>query len=833
MRTILFLLVAGLALGAVAVVSATAAQAAGPTPPYHVFSMSGSGTDPVFGADYVFDQATGDLDATVQTPSDDIQFRATTPGVDENSHGLTVDVFAADGTALAAKSYTLVDAFSSNVTGNARMSFYGDNGDYCDATAGTLDISQLDLDGSNNIVAFSADYSGITCSAVSTAQGPVTLSGTARWGTDHAYSAVAVGPRSWNWGDQLYKVDAQLRTFTFTNDSSAAVTPGTPSITGATGVFTIKSNTCTAALAPGATCTVTVNAHALHAATPDVGALHVPMSGMADRLVNLIVIGDNFASEYALAGPQRVRVHWRQLPAPIGATVDHYRLLRGSGPHTLGLLRNVANACCPVDSTDGSVTAGTVYYYAVQPVFTGGVVGVTTPVVAAKPWPKYSSGMYHRIAPSRMLSNHAVQAGHPYSLKLLGQHHVPSTGVSAVVLTVTAGKPSRDTSVTVYPRGSAQPAVADVAVPSGATRSNLVIAKVGKLGSVLIGNAHGTAAVTVDVSGYFSAPGLATTNGMGAGLHEYTKGGTILDTKGWGWGPLPSGYYADAPVNFDALDTPHVTSLLVQVTAFGSTAGGIITGYATNGHVPGTSVLSYAANTTSTTTAIISAGKWTDSSTFQQYPSVSFLNRGAKPVQLKVSILGFFDDNTFLFGQRYHPTAPKRLLDTTLYSGGMRMVSPGSYGHTTTTALDLKVRASAPTLTTALSMWPRCCSVTNAAQPQLRALRGKTTVDSTLEATGTSNRFEVRNAAGRTGVQVWAFGTFDFWPVPAWQWFVGEYADETAVTAAAASVVENRFDDAARATGGAPVIVDHLSGVSPGRVTEHARYRNEFRTLGR
>jgi hypothetical protein len=472
------------------------------------------------------------------------------------------------------------------------------------------------------------------------------------------------------------------------------------------------------------------------------------------------------------------------------------------------------------------VTAGTTYYYSVQPVFTNGAMGVTSPVVAAEPWPKYSAGMYHRIGPARLLKSQTVTAGHAYRLGLLGAHNIPSAGVAAVALTVTAAKPTQDTSVTVYPRGTQQPVAADVAVPKGATRSNLVIARVGSLGSVLIANAHGSASVTVDVSGYFSGSGLASSSGQGGALQEYVQGGTILDTKGWGWGPLPSQYYADAPVNFDAADTPHVTSLLVQVTAYGSTAGGTITGYATNGRVPGTSVLAYSAGITSTSTAIISAGRWTDPSSFEQYPSVSFLNRGPKPVQLKVSIIGFFDDNTFLVGQRYHPTSPTRLFADTMYAGGTRTIRPGSYGHTWTTAINVKVRASAPSKTTSLSMWPRWPGVSNAAQPQLRALAGKTAIASTPEATGTSNVFYVHNAYGHTGVAIWAFGTFDGWPLPSWQYYVGEYAGQT--SAALPSAIEHGLDDPASAPGGSPVVVHDLARVGPGGVAEHPGYRYQL-----
>jgi hypothetical protein len=135
------------------------------------------------------------------------------------------------------------------------------------------------------------------------------------------------------------------------------------------------------------------------------------------------------------------------------------------------------------------------------------------------------------------------------------------------------------------------------------------------------------------------------------------------------------------------------------------------------------------------------------------------------------------------------------------------------------------VQAGAPTQTTSLSMWPLCCSVTSAPQPQLRAVAHRTTIDSTLQVTGNSNRFAIHNAAGRSAVTVWGFGTFEFWAMPNWQWFVGEFADESAVPA---SVVENGFDYATGAARGAPVVVHDLSGVTAGRIAQHPGYRDEF-----
>jgi hypothetical protein len=834
-RTVRIAIVGALALGAVTVMAAPAAHATAPAPPYTLVTIDGSGNDPVFGADYVADSAHGALSVAPGTASGAIDFSGSIVEPGDSPRSLELYVGSADGaTALTAGSYPIVDT---GAAGDARLTIFLDGG-YCYAAGGTLNVSDIQVDGvSGTVTAFAGDYSGVTCDAGSSTL-PTTLSGVVRYQSTQGYDDVAVTPRSWDWGNQVVNVDAQPRAITFTNygvdpqtfgpATIAAVPPST------TNYFHISADDCNArTLQPGDSCWVTVVAHPVHAASGsnpgDSAALDVPVTGHADRVVRLAVQGETTASTFLRPGPQRIQVLWQQLPRPLNSVVDHYQIFRGTSPGSLTFWRNVPYCC----TTDRTVKAGTAYYYAIQPMFAGGGAGMRTPVIAAEAWPKYSAGMYHRFPPFRILSGHSIGSAHAYTLKLLGQRSIPSSGVSAVVLDVIAAKPTQSTSVTVYPRGSSRPAAADVAVAKGATRSNLVIARVGRYGDVEIANAHGSASITVDVSGYFSAKGLSSTKGQGGALNEYLRGGTIMDTKGYNIGAVPHDYYVDAPVNFDPSDTPHVTSLLVQVTAYGSKAGGTITAFPTNGHVPNTAVLAYSAGITTTSAAIVSAGAWSDPSTFLQYPSVSFLNRGPKPVQLKVSILGFFDDNTYLFGQRYAPTAPKRLFADTIYAGGTRTVSPGSYGDRWTTAFNVKVRAGNPTRTTALSMWPRCCGVTGAAQAQVRAPANRTTISSTLVATGDANRFCVHNSTGHAAVSVWSFGRFDAYPAPNWPQYVGAPTAQAALAPAALpadrSVVEDRLDDTARPAGGAPVVVDHLAGIGAGPVTQYARHRYQFR----
>jgi hypothetical protein len=760
------------ALGIVAV--STAAHAAAPTAPYNMVSVDDAGSVFGFAADYVDIS----FSHTAAMPNENQAFTGSEALSGDSPRSIDVAVSSADGaTALVPGTYPVANA---NTPGDARLSIAVNNG-FCSGAAGTLDVLEAPTDGSGNIVSFAADYTGVTCSGGTSA----TLSGVIRWNSGSGYNAVQTSPHSWDFGNQPLKVDSHPVTITFTNAGTDSVTYGTAALTGAAGAFVINADGCSGlTFAAGAPpCSIKVVANPKAAVTDtflgSFATLTLPSqtAGLTDRVVKFGVEGNDFAT-YALAGAHQVNLHWRQLPAPISAVVDHYRINRGTAPHSLTPFRNVSPGCCPVDQLDGSVTPGKVYYYSIQPMFAGGAAGAATPVLAAEPWPKYGPGMYHNVGPTRVVSSHLVSAGHPYTLQMLGQHGVPSAGVAAVALNILGSNATSSTNVTVFPTGSPQPSAADLALARGATATNFALVKVGSGGRITIATSHGSAKVFVDLSGFISGNGLTASYGQGGALQEYTRGGVIMDTKAYHIGALKHGYYVDSPVNFDVPTTPHVKSLLLSVSAYGSTAPGSITAFRTSGTPSSTTVLAYGAGGIWSNTALVASGLWSDPSTGQQYPSVSFLNRGPKPVQLKVAILGFVDDNYYLSGQRYYATDPTRLLASTLGANVTRTVSPGKYGHSLTTALNLKVSAS-PSQSTSVTMWPLRVGVGSAVQPQLRT-HGRT-VSSTLEATGQLNTFAVENASGRDALTIWSFGRFDAWPVPN-NWYVGAATTNAATT---------------------------------------------------
>ena len=122
-----------------------------------------------------------------------------------------------------------------------------------------------------------------------------------------------------------------------------------------------------------------------------------------------------------------------------------------------------------------------------------------------------ASGRYVALSPRRVLDTRegvgaplAPVGQTPLEVTLLGKGGVPSQGVSGVMLNVTAVSPTANTYVTVYPGGSDQPTASNLNVSTGKVIPNMVLARVGPEGTVLMFNSGGVVDLVADVVGYFT-----------------------------------------------------------------------------------------------------------------------------------------------------------------------------------------------------------------------------------------------------------------------------------------------------------------------------------------
>jgi hypothetical protein len=139
-------------------------------------------------------------------------------------------------------------------------------------------------------------------------------------------------------------------------------------------------------------------------------------------------------------------------------------------------------------------------------------------------------GGFTSLSPTRLLDTRiglgapegAVAPRGTVHLQVTGRGGVPASGVSAVVLNVTAVAPTAEGYVTVYADGLARPTTSNLNFVAGRTVPNLVIAPVGTNGKVALYNGSaGTVQLIADVSGYYRSevgpsPGVYVGKGFDA-----------------------------------------------------------------------------------------------------------------------------------------------------------------------------------------------------------------------------------------------------------------------------------------------------------------------------
>jgi hypothetical protein len=179
-------------------------------------------------------------------------------------------------------------------------------------------------------------------------------------------------------------------------------------------------------------------------------------------------------------------------------------------------------------------------------------------------------------------------AGSVVDLAVAGVGPVPKTGVSAVVLSLTATEAAGPGFVTIWPAGSERPLASALNEPAaGATTSNQVTVPLGADGKVSIFTQSG-AHLVADVAGYYVTAG---------GFHSLMPT-RILDTRGGDQqlaysGPKPAG---GQTITLPVLGRAGVPSsgvgyVVVNLTATDATAAGFVSAWPGGTDRPLTSVL--------------------------------------------------------------------------------------------------------------------------------------------------------------------------------------------------------------------------------------------------
>ncbi|MEZ0064310.1 N-acetyl-anhydromuramyl-L-alanine amidase AmpD [Streptacidiphilus sp. MAP12-20] len=188
----------------------------------------------------------------------------------------------------------------------------------------------------------------------------------------------------------------------------------------------------------------------------------------------------------------------------------------------------------------------------------------------------------------------AVGPGGEVALQVTGGGGVlTDSGVTAVVLNVTATSPSASSNLTVYPGQTTMPGVSNLNFSPAQTISNLVVVPVGSDGKVRLYNQAGTVQIIADLAGYFTTSG-------GSVFHTVSPV-RVMDTRS-GIGVRSGAVGAGAKVTLQvgaANGIPlNAKAVVLNVTAVAPTTSGFVTVFPNGTAMPGVSNINFATGQT-------------------------------------------------------------------------------------------------------------------------------------------------------------------------------------------------------------------------------------------
>ncbi|MFC7491263.1 MULTISPECIES: FlgD immunoglobulin-like domain containing protein [unclassified Knoellia] len=363
-----------------------------------------------------------------------------------------------------------------------------------------------------------------------------------------------------------------------------------------------------------------------------------------------------------------------------------------------------------------------------------GSIAVTGAVVADK---------YVALTPARLVDTRSgtgapkapVGSGKEIAVQVTGEGGVPTTGVSSVVLNVTAVAPTAGGYATIYPSGTSRPTASNINYAQGATIANQVIVKVGADGKARLFTSAATN-VIVDVAGYYP-PGsrytglpparlLDTRTGVGAPTVRIPAGGTVnLQVTGRGGVP-----------------TTGAASVAFNITAVNPSAGGYITAWPTGTVKPNASNVNFAKAQTIAGLAVAKLGTG---------GKISISSSAATDLLLDVA--GWFPTSS-----DFHGTVPARILDTRLGTGApaapvdgggtltLQVAGKGGVPATGIKAVLVNVTVVGPTTPGFLTAYP-----STAARPTASNLnfgKGQSIANTVLAKLGTDGKIKLYTSAG-------------------------------------------------------------------------------------
>jgi len=298
---------------------------------------------------------------------------------------------------------------------------------------------------------------------------------------------------------------------------------------------------------------------------------------------------------------------------------------------------------------------------------------LTGPALAATP------STYFPLSPTRILDTRsagALGSGVAADLTVAGVGGVPATGVTAVVLNVTATNSINNIGpasfLTLYPAGTARPTASNLNFSPGISVANLVTATLGNNGAITIYNDQGSVDVIADVEGYYSS--TATSGSTYVALSPARD----LDTRnGTGTGGTVGKVAAGQTLNLTVTGVGGVPAAGVAAVALNVTESGAtgpesyLTVFPAGATRPVASNINFSAGPSRPNLVIVPVGANGQVSIYNNLGSVDVV----------ADVQGYFAASGVTpAGATYNPLPPARDLDTRtgLGSGVIAPLGPGS-----------------------------------------------------------------------------------------------------------------------------------------------------------
>ena len=376
-----------------------------------------------------------------------------------------------------------------------------------------------------------------------------------------------------------------------------------------------------------------------------------------------------------------------------------------------------------------------------------GQVAVLPPVPADVPPGALSGGAggYLPVAPRRLLDTRsgAVLPAGPdgrVDVPVLGQAGVPATGVTSVVLQVTALCPTDRTVLEVWPTGQPHGTRTTLTLRPGQSRGALVTAAVGVGGAVSIGNAAGVTDLVVDVLGYHAS-------GAGAAFRPTTRT-RVYNTAAAAEGPLGDGEGRLVTVpGLAGVPASQIIAVVADVTAFQPSRAGTLTAYPAGIPLPATSTLAVEAHATSEVRSVIEVRS-----------GHLVLHASGTSVGVAVDVVGVYVAAPAA-GAGFTAVAGTRLLDTRagnvpLTAGHPRDVVVAGIGGVPAdaTAVVVDLTALSPSAPTSVIGWPAGQVTPGGAD--LRVMTGDDRSNLAVIPVGAGGAVSLRSSAGSTHLTV-------------------------------------------------------------------------------